>query len=271
MGNLPFTNDFPGFFAIFQPYRISDHSSCVLRIPKVSRPKHKPFKFSNFLVYKEGFRDVVGSGWNLNVNGCAMYRVVKRMKGLKTPIRKLLHDQGNLHEQVNRLRVELDENAHYLLAFKEASLDEERFLRQKSKIEWLNARDSNTTYFHKIVKSKCVRNRIEMVQDSSNVHHEGNAVVSAFVSHYEQFLGLEGTTTPLDDHRLFSLVLSDHNVEFMVREVSDSEIKGALFSMGDDKAPGPYGFTAAFFKKSWDIVGGEVTIAIRDFFSNVRL
>ncbi|GJV38923.1 sodium/hydrogen exchanger 6 [Tanacetum coccineum] len=250
-------------FKEFQPYRISDHSPCVLRILKVSRPKHKPFKFSNFLVYKEGFCDVAESGWSLNVTGCAMYRVVKRLKGLKTPFRKLLHDQGNLHDRVNRLRVELDEaqkaidlnpscsllrdeHAHYLMAFKESSLDEESFLRQKSKIEWLNAGDSNTAYFHKIVKSKCARNRIEMVRDSSNVLHEGNTVASAFVSHYEQFLGIEGTTTPLDDH-------------------------GALFSMGDDKAPGPDVFTAAFFKKSWDIVGGEITIAIRDFFTNGKL
>nr|GEY00043.1 hypothetical protein [Tanacetum cinerariifolium] len=253
IGNLPLTNDFSGSFAIFRPYRISDHSPC-----------------------------------NLNVNGCAMYRVVKRLKGLKTPLRKLLHDQGNLYERVNCLCVELneahkaidrnpycslfhDEHAHYLLAFKEASLDEERFLRQKSKIKWLNAGDSNTAYFHNIVKSKCVRNRIEMVQDSSNVLHEGNMDVSAFVSHYEQFLGLEGTTTPLDDHRLFSRVLSDHKAEFMVMEVSDSKIKGALFSIGDDKAPSPDGFTVAFFKKSWDIMGGEVTIAIRDFFSNGKL
>ncbi|GKA32660.1 RNA-directed DNA polymerase, eukaryota, reverse transcriptase zinc-binding domain protein [Tanacetum coccineum] len=56
-------------------------------------------KFSNFLVYKEGFHDVVISGWNLNVDGCAMYKVVKRLKGLKTPLRKLLHDQGNLHDR----------------------------------------------------------------------------------------------------------------------------------------------------------------------------
>ncbi|GKC14696.1 RNA-directed DNA polymerase, eukaryota, reverse transcriptase zinc-binding domain protein, partial [Tanacetum coccineum] len=146
MGNLQFSNDFPGFFTIFQRYRISDHSPCVLRIPKVTKPKPKPFKFSNFLVYKEGFREVVESGWALNVDGCNMYRVVKRLKGLRSPFHKLLHAQDNLYNRVDLLHKELnetqkaidkdphnpdlrDEHAHYLLAFKEASLDEERFLR----------------------------------------------------------------------------------------------------------------------------------------------
>ncbi|GKB47363.1 zinc knuckle CX2CX4HX4C containing protein [Tanacetum coccineum] len=57
-------------------------------------------------------------------------------------------------------------------------------------------------------------------------------------------------------------------VEFMVREVLDIEIKDALFSMGDDKAPRPDGFTAAFFKKSWDIVGGEITNAVSNIIAN---
>ncbi|PWA86967.1 RNA-directed DNA polymerase, eukaryota, Reverse transcriptase zinc-binding domain protein [Artemisia annua] len=40
------------------PYHISDHSPCVLLIPTVSKPKPKPFKFFNFLVQKEGFKNV---------------------------------------------------------------------------------------------------------------------------------------------------------------------------------------------------------------------
>ncbi|GJW51132.1 putative RNA-directed DNA polymerase, eukaryota, reverse transcriptase zinc-binding domain protein [Tanacetum coccineum] len=44
-----------------------------------------------------------------------------------------------------------------------------------------------------------------------------------------------------------------------------------MFSMGNDKSPGPDGYTAAFFKKAWDIVGDEVVKAVGEFFINGRL
>nr|GEW29591.1 hypothetical protein [Tanacetum cinerariifolium] len=153
----------------------------------------------------------------------------------------------------------------------EVQLDEERFLKQKAKIEWLKTGDSNTTYFHKIVKSKCARNRIEMVSDASNTLYEGNQVPGAFVNHYNQFLGAEGITIPLDDHDLFTRVLDDAKAEYMVRDVSNDEVKSDVFSMGDDKALGPDGFTVALFKKVWDVVGGDITCVFRDFFYNGKL
>ncbi|GKB10831.1 RNA-directed DNA polymerase, eukaryota, reverse transcriptase zinc-binding domain protein [Tanacetum coccineum] len=202
-GNLKFNDDFPGSFAIFQPYRISDHSPCVLRIPMVTKPKPKPSKFSNFLVYKEGFHEIMDSGWNVHIEGYAMYQVVKRLKGLKSPFRKLLHNHGNLHDRVNKIRIELDEaqkaidrdpsssvlheeHAHYLLAFKEALLDEERFLQQKAKVP------------------------------------------GAFVKHYNQFLGAEGVFNPLDTYDLFIRVLDNSKADCMVRDVTNDEIKSVM-------------------------------------------
>lgn len=49
----------------------------------------------------------------------------------------------------------------------------------------------------------------------------------------------------------------------MVRNVQDSDIKSALFAIGNDKAPSPDGFTAAFIKSFWEIVGPDVCAAIK--------
>ncbi|GJX94924.1 hypothetical protein Tco_0349510 [Tanacetum coccineum] len=196
MGNLKFNDDFLGSFVIFHPYRISDHSPCVLRIPLVTKPKPKPFKFSNFLVYKEGFHEIVDSGWNVHIEGYAMYRVVKWLKGLKSPFRKLLHNHGNLHDRVNKIHIELDE------AQKAIDRDPSSF---KAKVEWLKAGDSNKSYFHKIVKSKYAKNRIEIVSDSSNNFYDGNQVSGAFVETSINQIpwSTEGVSNPLDAHELF--------------------------------------------------------------------
>ncbi|KAJ0453055.1 putative RNA-directed DNA polymerase [Helianthus annuus] len=57
----------------------------------------------------------------------------------------------------------------------------------------------------------------------------------------------------------------------MVRPVTREEVKKAMFSIGENKAPGPDGFTSAFFKHAWDTVGEEVTDAVLTFFDNGQL
>ncbi|GJR01198.1 retrovirus-related pol polyprotein from transposon TNT 1-94 [Tanacetum coccineum] len=183
MGNLQFNDDFPRSFPIFKLYRISNHSPCVLRIPT-----------------------------SVNLEGCAMFHIVKRLKGLKSPFCKLLHNHGNLHEQVNKIRIKLDEaqkasdrdpsssilreeDAYYLFSFKAAQLDE---------------------------------NRIEMVSDASNNLYDGNQVLGDFVNHYNQFLRAEGVTIPLDDHVLFTCVLDDAKANFMVREKAWDVVGGDI-------------------------------------------
>ncbi|PWA92968.1 reverse transcriptase zinc-binding domain-containing protein [Artemisia annua] len=103
----------------------------------------------------EGFLDTVTSGWNQNVNGCSMFRVVKCLKGLKSSFRKLLHNQGNLHERVNSLRKELDEvqkaididpfnsalredHAHYLLARFSVAYAWESLRTRADVVEWFH-------------------------------------------------------------------------------------------------------------------------------------
>nr|GEZ11422.1 hypothetical protein [Tanacetum cinerariifolium] len=96
-----------------------------------------------------------------------------------------------------------------LQAFMEAKLDKERFLKQKAKIDWLEAGDSNSTFFHKSIKSKNQKSRIEVILDANNVEITGPMVVESFVSHYKQFLRTNMTCDDLDSEDLFVKKISD--------------------------------------------------------------
>ncbi|GJZ76530.1 hypothetical protein Tco_0641202 [Tanacetum coccineum] len=239
----------------------------------------KPFKFANVVTTFPRFKDVVKEGWSDQVCGFYMFRVVKKLKSLKKPLRKLLYDKGNLHDNVNKLRIETarvqqdldvdptnqdlrDEEAVYVRAFTEALIMEERFLKQKAKIEWLKVGDSNSAYFHKSVKGCTSRNRIDVVTDLDGDLVTDDGVPAAFVSHYETFLGQPGITSPFDYNNLFlNRLTSDQDMD-MIKHVTAQEVKEAIFSMGNDKSPGPNGYTAFFFKECWDIVASDVVCAV---------
>ncbi|GKB26199.1 hypothetical protein Tco_0865600 [Tanacetum coccineum] len=57
----------------------------------------------------------------------------------------------------------------------------------------------------------------------------------------------------------------------MIRPITNKEIKMAMFSIGDNKAPGLDGFFSCFFKHVWDISREDVCSVIRDFYMNGQL
>ncbi|GKG20243.1 hypothetical protein Tco_0380044, partial [Tanacetum coccineum] len=57
--------------------------------------------------------------------------------------------------------------------------------------------------------------------------------------------------TPIvDSDSIFTKKITEREANYMVRPVTDKEIKDAMFSINDNKAPGPDGFSAKFFKKA---------------------
>ncbi|GKD57397.1 hypothetical protein Tco_1290784 [Tanacetum coccineum] len=220
MANIEFNTSFLGACEVFQPYRISNHSPKVLRLPMNSEKKPCPFKFYNLLVHNTRFKEVVANGWQILVSGFWMFKVVKRLKLLKKPLHKLLYDQGNLHSNVKQLCQELDEaqkaldydpsnlelrekEAAYLKAYHDALIMEERMLVHKAKVDWLKLEDANTTYFHKVVKSQASRNRIDSITNNDDVCVDGNHVPLAFIKHYTEFLGQSGITSQFHSNGLF--------------------------------------------------------------------
>ncbi|XP_021979802.1 uncharacterized protein LOC110875918 [Helianthus annuus] len=282
LGNIQFLDAYPDAFVLFHPFRVSDHTPCIVNFHTIKHNRPKPFKFANFLVKKEGFVNCVSDEWAKEVQGVTMFSVVKKLSFLKSPLRRLLFKQGNLHERVKLLRTKLDDihmaidanpsdttlrdsESKCLQEFQAASYDEECFLKQKAKADWLAAGDSNTKYFHNCVK---MRNACSKMHGTQFI---GDSVYGVLVSHYSAFLGMEDQVDSLPSNVAFPNVLDQVAASNMVRQVTREEVKNAMFSIGENKAPGPDGYTSAFFKNSWEIVGDEVTKAILEFFDNGKL
>ncbi|GJQ92465.1 retrotransposon protein, putative, ty1-copia subclass [Tanacetum coccineum] len=218
MANEAFIGGYPQAFVNCLPYLTSDHSAAMLVIPNGKSKKIKPFRFANYVADKPEFLDIVNNG----VNGFAMFRLVKKLKNMKTHMNKLNWKHGNLFESAKQLKEDLKiaqkEVDRYpygalikanevclLEKYIEAVKDEEKLLFQMAKVEWLSKGDKNSRYFHK--------------------------------------------------------VLSNNEAIEMIKEVSDKEIKDAMFDIGDTKALGLNGYSAMFFKKSRGIIGDDVPIA----------
>lgn len=184
---------------------------------------------------------------------------------------ELNRSQSNIDVDPENDEIRL-EGVVYMKALKDAIIDEERFLRQRSKVQWLKEGDANTAYFHNVVKSKVNKGRVDEVENMDGVRFMGAVVPEQFISYFQKILGtsnsVEVISTPSS---LFLKKLSMSQAEFMIRPVDDKEIKAAIFDVDDRKAPSPDRFSARFFKKAWPVIGDEVCKVVQQFFFNGKL
>lgn len=66
-------------------------------------------------------------------------------------------------------------------------------------------------------------------------------------------------------------VLSHDHWKLLHLSFSAEEIKNALWSIPDDKAPSLDGYNSRFYKAAWSVVGKDVVTAIQDFFATGKL
>ncbi|KAJ9540805.1 hypothetical protein OSB04_027311 [Centaurea solstitialis] len=166
--------------------------------------------------------------------------------------------------------------AHIFLAFEHARADELSFFRQRAKIRlvirWLHEGDKNSKFFHQVVKEKRNFSLIRSIVDSSGTYVQDDGVAQVFVSHFQGFLGVvDPIVDPLVPMEFFTSSLSLSESLHMIRPITDEEIRWAVFHIGNDKAPGPDGYTSKFFKSAWDIVGNDLQVAVHNFFYSGRM
>lgn len=217
--NSAMLNHYSQAYCVYEPGGCSDHLRSRIQIQREKVAKRKPFKFTNSIATMPEFLPLLQSYWQytptLFHSTSAMFRFSKKCKNLKPQLRNLSREKlGNLQKRVTVAFKDLCEKQKETLlrttyiASKEeteayhkwnhlAEL-EEKFLKQRSKLHWLDVGQNNKV-FHNAVMLRESKNSIREIQlpDGSTVSsqeeikHEAERFFSEFLGHVPtEFEGL---------------------------------------------------------------------------------
>ncbi|XP_050207730.1 uncharacterized protein LOC126657136 [Mercurialis annua] len=210
----------------------------------------------------------VSSSWGSNWNGSTIFQVTQKLKALKSKFRELNKaDYSDISQRVITMREMVDKLQADMIKdpFNAILHDEERdcfnsliklmsweenIMRQKSRMLWIILGDQKNKFFHRSIKQrqsklKIINLKLSNGSISSNLEDIKNYIVN----HFKNFMGtpnLSRTNVNYDILRS-GYVLSDEDWSLLDCSTIDDEIKKTLFSIKDEKAPGPDGYNSCFF------------------------
>ena len=174
----------------------------------------------------------------------------------------------NLWDSLERLgSLSEEEKSNQQIArdeFSHCAILEEISWRQKSRALWLKEGDNNTKFFHRMANARRRGNFISSLT-VRGVRLEKEEELKEGIGSYFKSLFEEPQVRRPDVETGFFKTLDSLDNESLEGHFSEEEVTNALSDLGGDKAPGPDGFTLAFWKFCWPIVGGEVMQVFEEF------
>ncbi|GJZ55975.1 RNA-directed DNA polymerase, eukaryota, reverse transcriptase zinc-binding domain protein, partial [Tanacetum coccineum] len=206
------------------------------------------------------FSDIVKKQWGFVQEGCIMFKVVKNLKLLKRDLEALAWKKGDIFEKVKDLRAIVKEIQTKI----DMDPSDKSFKKRRAKFF------KSIMQLWEMKKSCCCKkhkNMINAIYDEEGKMYEGNEVGDQFVNHFKKFLGESIPVRKIQDiNNLLKVKLNHDEVMSIVKDVSDAEIRKAMFQIDDNKAPSPDGFSSHLYKKTWDTIGEDVCKAVKEFF-----
>ena len=176
--------------------------------------------------------------WNRDVFGRVDYRKNLDLEQLQFWDEK---------EKTNRLSLEeMDARREAREDFKKWVLLEEVTWRQKSREVWLKEGGRNTGFFHRMANAHRRRNNMDRIRINGVWNSKENGISEGIINAFRSLLSNLGDwRPPLSGLQCETL----QNVDADALDVSftEEEVYGALVGCSRDKAPGPDGFTMAFY------------------------
>ncbi|RVX00991.1 LINE-1 reverse transcriptase-like [Vitis vinifera] len=225
-----------------------------------------------------------GRTWwqGIEVRGSASYRLAVKMKEIKKKLKvwnkevfgrletnkALALHQVDFWDRVESERVLSMEEAELKKeakdSFKKWVLLEEAHWRQHSRELWLKDGDKNTGFFHRMASAHRRHNAMDRIKVNGEWLVEEQEVREGVVNSFQQLL-TEDMGWQADIGSIPVGCISLQDAESLETPFAENEIHSALMEMNGDKAPGPDGFTVAFWQDAWDFAKEEIMEMFKEF------
>ncbi|XP_070029807.1 uncharacterized protein LOC142170174 [Nicotiana tabacum] len=230
--------NFPDLEVTYLPKIGSDRCPLMLKYDIEAAPVKKSFRFLNFWIKHESFKEVVKGNWNADfyANPFVLfnYKLKKLKKALTVWIKatygdifqkiESLEEVVMVHEaqfevfptQENRERLQkVQADMIKYLAI------EEEFWKQKVGMQWFKEGDRNTKFFPAHVNGRTKKLQIKRIQNNTGAWIEQDEEIAEVAPNKEK-------------------------------------VKKAVLGLNGESAGGPDGFIGCFYQFCWDIIGDDI-------------
>nr|GEU46509.1 RNA-directed DNA polymerase, eukaryota [Tanacetum cinerariifolium] len=275
---------FPAITAVCLDQHLSDHRPIILHEihtdfgPTLFHFYHSWFK-------REGFDSMVEQAWHSfpHNDSNRLIRFKNKLQDLKKIIRVWIRDLNNPKVGVknfiidNLVAIDKDldngiisddmllnclELSQKLYDLKQSDLKD---AAQKAKVKWAIEGDENLKFFHGIINKRRAQLAIRGVFVNDVWHTEPSLVKDSFLDHFANRFK-QPASTRLKLNMSLPNCLSSDQTDDLDRNITNDEIRAAVWDCGENKSPGPDGYTFEFFRHFWEHIGLDFCIAVNCFF-----
>ena len=155
------------------------------------------------------------------------------------------------------------------LQLQQIATAEEISWRQKSRCLWLKEGDKNRKFFQRMANSYRRGNSIDRLRIGDELIEDKGRIQNGILEYYQQIYKEAESWRPSAVFENMS-TLSIEEKEELELPFTELEISNALMACAPDKAPGPDGYTMAFFQKSWCFIKEDLA-AFNFFHQNCQM
>ncbi|RVW29557.1 hypothetical protein CK203_077422 [Vitis vinifera] len=245
-------DQFSGINQCRLPRPVSDHFPIMLVGGGIRRGP-TPFRFENMWLKAEGFKELVAAGGKELMLGAVLVTTLQQVEFWDRE-----ENDRILTMEESELKKEAKENYKKMGDYGGNSL--ETTFREI----WLKEGDRNTGFFHRMASA---HRKIIVWRELRSMEWflEEQEIREGIANAFKELLS-EDTGWKADIGSLQLDQISQEEAEILERPFTEDEIHGALMEMNGDKAPGPDGFTLAFWQSCWEFIKEEIIEMFKEFY-----